>query len=159
MKKILAVILTALMLVVSGCSGEMTEEKYYDKLTDNIQEYLALSDDVSAQSELGSASDPSQLKAALDLAEKPLDAILALDPPESLSEKHQALCDGVELQKQWIAAIRAAIEDGWSIESTMAVEAAKNYEFNNAALDMMEYYWVNVYTGSGLSVGTPTAEE
>lgn len=158
MKKILAVILAALMLMISGCSGEMTEEKYFDKLTDNIQEYLSLADDVSAQSELGSASDSTQLRAALDRAEKPLDAILALKPPESLSEKHQTLCDGVELQKQWIAAIRTAVSDGWTIESTMAVEASKNSDFSVAALDMMEYYWVNVYTGSGVSVGTPTAE-
>lgn len=55
-RKIIALVLAALMLAVSGCSGQLTEEKYYEKLTDNIREYLALSDDVSAQSELGSAS-------------------------------------------------------------------------------------------------------
>lgn len=51
-RKIIALVLAALMLAVSGCSGQLTEEKYYEKLTDNIREYLALSDDVSAQSEL-----------------------------------------------------------------------------------------------------------
>ena len=40
----------------------------------------------------------------------------------------------------------------------MAVEAAKNSDFSVTALEMMEYYWVNIYTGSGLTVGTPTAE-
>ena len=97
-RKIIALVLAALMLAVSGCSGQLNEEKYYEKLTDNIREYLALSDDVSAQSELGSASDASQLNAAIDRAEKPLDAIMALNPPDSLSEKHQELCNGLELQ-------------------------------------------------------------
>ena len=158
-RKIIALVLAALMLAVAGCSGQLNEEKYYEKLTDNIREYLVLSDDVSAQSELGSACDASQLSAAIDRAEKPLNAIMALNPPDSLSEKHQELCNGLELQKQWLAAIRQAIADGWTIDSTMAVEAAKNSDFSVTALEMMEYYWVNIYTGSGLTVGTPTAED
>ena len=45
-RKIIALVLAALMMSVSGCSGQLNEEKYYEKLTDNIREYLVLSDDV-----------------------------------------------------------------------------------------------------------------
>ena len=115
MKKKLAVIIMAFIMMISGCSMALSQGEYYNRFSENYKAYnknlLSLSAKLGdAESDPGSVdwdSFESDLKGARDS----LDAIEKLSPPPIYSAQHRNICEDIQSEREWCEAVAKVAED------------------------------------------------
>ena len=148
MKKILAVIITALTVALttalSGCSAALSEEEYFDKLMENYSAYGSnivlistgfgeLTNDPSAD------TDWSEFETAIAEAKSSLEKIEKLSPPPIYSAQHRDICEKMQAEKDWCDAAEQIINDrGFTDDSENSLVAAGNEsKFHTTILNLV----------------------
>ncbi len=120
MRKILAVILTALMAVTfAGCSRQLSEQEYADTILATYKTYVSEVLDMAANQMDG---NKEEVLAAIDRASAALDEIERINPPALYSSQHQALCEALPNQRDELAVNRRIAEEGQSEELLQQIQ-------------------------------------
>ncbi len=143
MKKILAVIATALVMMISGCSMALSENQYYDRFRENYSVYVQRVTSISMklmEIEYGSGEcDWDDLDADLKTARDSLDAIEKLSPPPIYSAQHQNLCEEMKAEKVWCDAVAKVAEDKEMNDDNLkgVTDAGNASNFNSVAIRLI----------------------
>ncbi len=120
MRKILAVILTALMAVTfAGCFRQLSEQEYADTILATYKTYVSEVLDMAANQMDG---NKEEVLAAIDRASAALDEIERINPPALYSSQHQALCEALPNQRDELAVNRRIAEEGQSEELLQQIQ-------------------------------------
>lgn len=143
MKKILAVISAALVMMISGCSMALSEDQYYDRFRENYSAYIKRVTSISMklmEIEYGSGEcDWEELDADLKTARDSLDAIEKLSPPPIYSVQHQNLCEEMKAEKVWCDAVAKVAEDKEMNDDNLkgVTDAGNASNFNSVAIRLI----------------------
>lgn len=143
MKKILAVIAAALVMMISGCSMALSEDQYYDRFRENYSVYVQRVTSISMklmEIEYGSGEcDWDDLDADLKTARDSLDAIEKLSPPPIYSAQHQNLCEEMKAEKVWCDAVAKVAEDKEMNDDNLkgVTDAGNASNFNSVAIRLI----------------------
>ena len=143
MKKILAVIAAALVMMISGCSMALSENQYYDRFRENYSVYVQRVTSISMklmEIEYGSGEcDWDDLDADLKTARDSLDAIEKLSPPPIYSAQHQNLCEEMKAEKVWCDAVAKVAEDKEMNDDNLkgVTDAGNASNFNSVAIRLI----------------------
>lgn len=148
MKKKLAVIIMAFIMMISGCSMALSQGEYYNRFSENYKAYnknlLSLSAKLG-DAELGDAeSDPgsvdwdsfeSDLKGARDS----LDAIEKLSPPPIYSAQHRNICEDIQSEREWCEAVAKVAEDRELTDDMLQeiTDAAYSSQFHTSVFNLI----------------------
>ena len=116
MKRILAILLTAAMLFISGCSNAepLTKQEYFDEITKRVYiRNAAVTEICFSLYEYETNDiplDKDEIRTKAQNAENALVEIKSLTPPSEYSGYHADMCDGVNSALPWFDALDDAIE-------------------------------------------------
>lgn len=143
MKKKLAVIIMAFIMMISGCSMALSQGEYYNRFSENYKAYnknlLSLSAKLGdAESDPGSVdwdSFESNLKGARDS----LDAIEKLSPPPIYSAQHRNICEDIQSEREWCEAIAKVAEDRELTDDMLQeiTDAAYSSQFHTSVFNLI----------------------
>lgn len=144
MRKKLAVILMAFIMMISGCSMALSESEYYNRFSENYKAYnknlLLLSAKLGdAESDPGSVdwdSFESDLKGARDS----LDAIEKLSPPPIYSAQHRNICEDMQAEREWCDEVEKAAEDRELTDDMLQkiTDAANSSQFHTSVFNLIK---------------------
>ena len=131
MKKKLAVIIMAFIMMISGCSMALSQGEYYNLLSLSAK----LGD---AESDPGSVdwdSFESNLKGARDS----LDAIEKLSPPPIYSAQHRNICEDIQSEREWCEAVAKVAEDRELTDDMLQeiTDAAYSSQFHTSVFNLI----------------------
>lgn len=112
MKRILAVLLTAVLLTLTGCSGELTAEEYRASLSECVQAYSRQQIRIAVEIAKGEETDWDTLKTYVSDGRAALDETSQLNPPVEYSGQHKAICEAMSPEKLWLDAIEKVADNG-----------------------------------------------
>lgn len=105
MKKILALFMTA-VLMLCGCSAkELTAQEYYDMGREIFSRYVEQVTGFSAYAvdyESGKEISKSDISAFSKETKAVLDELADLNPPKEYKEQHDKLCNSIKDEKKWV---------------------------------------------------------
>ncbi len=101
------------VLLLCGC-GRLSADEYYDQLRAGLNEYSAtLKEFDTVRTDVQSSQDImlEQTKATqiCERAEKALDKFKEMNPPKEYSEKHEALVESAEHEKEFVRATKKVL--------------------------------------------------
>lgn len=115
MRKILTVILTAVMAVTfAGCSRQLSEQEYADTIFSTYKTYLSELQDMALKQMDGDKGE--EVLAAIDRASAALDEIERINPPALYSSQHQAICEAMPNQRDELNINKRIAEEGQTEE-------------------------------------------
>ncbi|MBD9061601.1 MAG: hypothetical protein EGR45_06220 [Ruminococcaceae bacterium] len=144
MKKILAVILAALTIMVSGCSGALSEQEYCDRFFDSYCSFLTdvrvISSEFSKIQDGDSVDcDWDKVKTSAMSARSSLEAIEKLTPPEKYSAQHSEMIEKISGNKNWCDIAAQVADDRSATEEKLDELRDSVFEksFNSAAVALI----------------------
>ena len=138
MKKKLAVIIMAFIMMISGCSMALSQGEYYNRFSENYKAYNKNLLSLSAESDPGSVdwdSFESDLKGARDS----LDAIEKLSPPPIYSAQHRNICEDIQSEREWCEAVAKVAEDRELTDDMLQeiTDAAYSSQFHTSVFNLI----------------------
>ena len=150
MKKKLAVIIMAFIMMISGCSMALSQGEYYNRFSENYKAYnknlLSLSAKLGdAESDPGSVdwdSFESDLKGARDSLDAiPVFALLActIRPPPIYSAQHRNICEDIQSEREWCEAVAKVAEDRELTDDMLQeiTDAAYSSQFHTSVFNLI----------------------
>ena len=98
-----------IMLMITGCGKQLTEQEYYDGLYANFKEYVSALEEIETVRADASSSQEKMLEQTkateiCQKAEKALEKFDKMTPPDRFAENHKTLLAAVEYEKEFVKA-------------------------------------------------------
>lgn len=123
MKKKLAVIIMAFIMMISGCSMALSQGEYYNRFSENYKAYNK--NLLSLSAKLG--------------ARDSLDAIEKLSPPPIYSAQHRNICEDIQSEREWCEAVAKVAEDRELTDDMLQeiTDAAYSSQFHTSVFNLI----------------------